>query len=76
MDRSWDKTDWKARAEQLAELLESFREDARRYRHLMSLAQPQDDGWRIDLPGDMPFDKAIDTDMQTRAVIAEARRKA
>ena len=75
-DRRWDKTDWKARAERLATLLDGFREDARRFRHLMSLAEPHADGWRIELPGDMPFEQAIDTDMQTRAVITGLQRSA
>jgi hypothetical protein len=56
--------------------LDGFREDARRFRHLMLLAEPHADGWRIELPGDMPFERAIDTDMQTRAVIAGLQRSA
>ena len=75
-DRRWDKTDWKARAETLATLLDGFREDARRFQHLMSLAEPHADGWRIELPGDMPFERAIDTDMQSRAVITGLQRSA
>ncbi|AOZ11146.1 hypothetical protein [Cupriavidus malaysiensis] len=77
-DSSWDKADWKARAETLATLLDSFREDARRYRHLMSLAQPEADGWHIHVPGDleMPFAQAIDTHASaTQAISALNRRR-
>lgn len=75
-NRGWDKTDWKARADLLAGLRDGIREDARRYRHLMWLAEPHADGWRIELPGDMPLDQAIDTDMQTRAVLRSVQRGA
>nr|WP_315595513.1 hypothetical protein [uncultured Cupriavidus sp.] len=76
-DRSGDKTDWKARAEQLAMLLDSFREDARRYRHLMALARPETDGWHIHVPGDleMPFAKAIDTHALVKQAITNANTK-
>ena len=70
-----ESIDWKQRAELLAGLLDCARIEARRYRHLCLLARPHPDGWRIELPGDMPFELAVDTDVHTKALLGRLQRR-